>query len=345
MEFKRSNVRTWSMLGPRGAFGMALADAAQHNERIVALTADLCTTSGLDRFRSAFPHRLFNVGIAEQNMVGIAAGLAAGGNIPYATTFANFAALRSCEQIRHYMGYMKENVKLVGFGAGFAMGMFGTAHYGTEDMAAIRAINNIVILSPADSGETVKATSAAACFDGPIYLRLAGVMNNPVVYKEDYDFEIGKAITLREGTDIAIIATGTMVHSSLKAAMVLEERGLSCKVIDMHTIKPLDENVFRVACETRLIVTVEEHSIIGGLGGAVAECLAQSDKHPPLLIIGISDEYKHAGDYSYLLEQYGLTPEKIAENISQRYMELSSVVSPDLARAAHLSNTEHSRRP
>lgn len=311
---------------------MALADAALQNERIVALTADLCTTSGLDRFRSAFPHRLFNVGIAEQNMVGIAAGLAAGGNIPFATTFANFAALRSCEQIRHYMGYMKENVKLVGFGAGFAMGMFGTAHYGTEDMAVIRAINGIVILSPADSGETVKATLAAAEFEGPIYLRLSGVANNPIVYREDYDFMIGKAITLREGTDVAIIATGTMVHSSLKAAQLLEERNLSCKVIDMHTIKPLDENVIRMACETKLIVTVEEHSAIGGLGGAIAECLAQSDKCPPLLIIGISDEYKPPGDYDYLLEQYGLTPEKIAEKILQRYTELGSAVSPDLAQ-------------
>ena len=308
---------------------MALIDAAQQNERIVALTADLCTTSGLDRFKKAYPHRLYNVGIAEQNMVGIAAGMAAGGDIPFATTFASFAALRSCEQIRHFMGYMEENVKLVGFGAGFAMGMFGTTHYGIEDIAAIRAINNIVILSPADSGETVKATLAAAGFDGPVYLRLAGVMNNPIVYKEDYDFEIGKAIMLREGTDVAIIATGTMVHSSLKAVRFLEERGLSCKVIDMHTIKPLDKNVICMACETKLIITVEEHSIIGGLGSAVAECLAQSDKHPPLLIIGISDEYKHAGDYFYLLEQYGLTPQKIAEKILNRYMELSLAVSSD----------------
>jgi transketolase len=154
-------------------------------------------------------------------------------------------------------------------------------------------------------------------------------MNTPVVYSEDYDFEIGKAIILREGTDISIIATGTMVHSSLKAARFIEERGLSCKVIDMHTIKPLDQNMICMACETKLIVTVEEHSFIGGLGGAVAECLAQSDRHPPLLIIGISDEYKRPGDYFYLLEQYGLTPQKIAEKILNRFQELSLAASPD----------------
>lgn len=319
MEFNPSQIRTLSILGQRGAFGVTLADIAAENNKIVALTADLCNTSGLDRFKNAFPERLYNIGIAEQNMVGIAAGFAAGGNIPFATTFSNFAALRSCEQIRHFLGYMNENVKLVGFGAGFAMGMFGTTHYGIEDIASIRAINNLIILSPADGLETAKATIAAAGINAPVYLRLSGTMNNPIVYNEDYDFEIGKAITLKKGNDIAIIATGTMVYNSLKAAEFLEEQGISVKVINMHTIKPIDKEVINSVCNAKLIVSVEEHSKTGGLGSAVAEELSIKKSHPPHYIIGVSNEYKHAGAYEYLIEQYGLTPEKIFENILLQY--------------------------
>ena len=315
MEINRTNIRTLSMLGQRGAFGTALAEIGEENRNIVALSADLCNTSGLDRFKDKFPERFINTGIAEQNLIGVGAGLAAGGNIPFATTFSNFISLRGCEQVRHFLGYMNENVKLVGFGSGFAMGMFGVTHYGIEDIASIRSINNLTILSPADGLEVYKCTKAAAEINGPVYIRLSGTMNNPIVYKEDYNFEIGKAVTLKDGTDIAIIATGTMVYNSIQAANILEKEGLSIKVINMHTIKPIDKKAIEDCKSAKLIVTVEEHSVIGGLGSAVAETIALVENKPKQLIIGIGDEYKHAGDYKYLIEQYGLTPEQIAQKI------------------------------
>lgn len=322
MDFKPAFIRTLSMLGQRGAFGQALTELGYDNENIVALSADLCNTSGLDRFKKAYPDRFINVGIAEQNMVGIAAGLAARGKVPFATTFANFAALRACEQVRHFMGYMHENVKLVGFGAGFSFGMFGTTHYAVEDIAALRAINHLIILSPADGVSVVKAVEAAVKINAPVYLRLSGTMNNPVVYKEDFDFEIGKAITLREGMDIAVIATGTMVYNSLKAAEKLAENGLSVKVIDMHTIKPLDVEAVKAVCSAKLIVTVEEHSIYGGLGGAVAEVLALERDNPPHLVVGTRNDYPHAGDFAYMQETHNLTAPQIAEKILKTYMEI-----------------------
>lgn len=322
MEFNRITIRTLSILGQRGAFGYALTELAKEDDEIIALTADLCTTSGLDRFNNAYPERVVNVGIAEQNMVGIAAGMSTLGFITFATTFANFASLRSCEQMRHYMGYMKENIKIVGFGGGFAMGMFGITHYGIEDIASIRSIPNITILSPADCLETAKATIAAYRLKGPVYLRLTGVMNHPIIYKEDYDFKIGEAITLKEGKDIAIFATGGMVHQTILASEKLAELGISCKVINIHTIKPIDVEAIYNSLDVKLIVTVEEHSVIGGLGSSVAEILSKLKERPPQLMIGVSPEYKSAGSYDYMLEQYGLTHNFITDKIIKKYREV-----------------------
>jgi transketolase len=321
MEFKRTTIRTLSILGQRGAFGYALTEIAKINDEIIALTADLCTTSGLDRLKNAYPERVVNVGIAEQNMIGIAAGMSTLGYIPFATTFANFASLRSCEQMRHFMGYMKENIKIVGFGGGFAMGMFGITHYGIEDIASIRSISNITILSPADCLETAKATIAASQFKGPVYLRLTGVMNHPIIYKEDYEFEIGKAIQLKDGSDIAIFSTGGMVHQSLQAAKQLEDQGISCKVVNVHTIKPIDKVAIYKALDAKVIATVEEHSIIGGLGSTVAEVLSELKEKPPQLTIGVSSEYKPAGSYEFMLEQYSLTDNHISKKILEKYRE------------------------
>ena len=323
MEFNRTTIRTLSMLGQRGAFGTALTEIAKDNLKIIALSADLCTTSGLDRFKNAFPERVINVGIAEQNMIGVAAGMSTLGNIPFATTFANFAALRSCEQLRHFMGYMKENIKIVGFGGGFAMGMFGITHYGIEDIASIRSIANLTILSPADSLETAKATIAAANLDGPVYIRLTGVMNHPVVYKENYNFEIGKAVRLQSGDDVCIFATGGMVFQSLLAAKTLEEQGISCSVVNIHTIKPIDREAIHGALNAKLIVSVEEHSTIGGLGSAIAEVLAELQQKPPQLCIGVSNEYLPAGSYDYMLEQYQLTHPHISTKIKKKVKEIA----------------------
>ena len=315
MSYSKVDIRTWSILGSRGTFGVALTEAARSNSEIIALSADLCNTSGLDRFRNTYPSRFINTGIAEQNMLGLAAGLAATGFIPFATTFANFAALRSCEQVRHYLGYMQENVKLVGFGGGFAMGMFGVTHFALEDVAALRSISNLTIISPADGMEIVKAVNAIAVVRGPAYLRLTGVMNAPILYKEDYDFTIGKAVTLREGDAVAIVATGSMVSPSLKAAELLASRGIEAQVVDMHTIKPLDTGAVDQLVNHRLVAAVEEHSVMGGLGTSIAEHVAQKRSFPPLLRIGVEQGYPPVGDYQYMLEVCGLTAPKIADRI------------------------------
>ena len=255
-------------------------------------------------------------------MVGVAAGLASVGKIPFATTFANFCALRSCEQIRHFLGYMKENVKIVGIGAGFEMGMFGNTHYAVQDIAALYAIPNLVIISPADCTEVVKAVIEISKVDYPVYLRLTGTMNNPIIYKKDFDFKIGKANLLQSGTDIALVATGSMVFNAKKAAEVLEMQGIRCTIIDMHTIKPLDTEMIDSLLDQKLIVTVEEHSVLGGLGNAIAGYLSHKSRKPKHLILGVPDAFMHAGDYSFMIQQSGLSSSTISTKIMEAYGEM-----------------------
>jgi transketolase len=319
--FTSANIRTWSMLGSNGAFGFAALELPEIDDNIAILTADEMYFSGLERFGAKYPKRLYNIGIAEQNLVGVAAGMSKEGLNVFATTYATFASTRSCDQVRVNMGYMKLGIKLVGLTAGLSVGILGATHCSIEDIAIMRAIPNITILSPADCTETVQATLAAARHKGPVYLRLTGGQPNHPVYKTDFAFEIGKAIRLREGEDIAIVATGAMVHASLEAARILSEQAISCTVIDMHTIKPLDEIALMETLRVKLLVTVEEHSMKGGLGGAVAECLAGVRVKPPQLIIGIADEFKNGADYPYLLQQFGLTAPQIAQTILNKYEE------------------------
>lgn len=319
MEFKTATIRTLSMLGSCGAFGLAAVELPEIDDRIVVVTSDLCFYSGLERFKARYPDRLYNVGIAEQNMIGVAAGFAKEGYIPFATTYATFASMRCADQVRVNMGYMKSNVKLVGLTSGMSVGILGATHMSIEDLAVMRSIPNITILSPADCTETVKAVFAAAKHDGPVYLRLGGAMNCPIVYKSDFDYTIGKANVLSDGEDIAIIATGPMVAESLKAAKLLADDGISARVIDMHTIKPLDKDAVLASCKTKLIVTVEEHSVIGGLGGAVSEALAAVEKKPPQLIIGIEDEYENAAPYPDLIVKCGLDSQSIYNKIKRNY--------------------------
>lgn len=311
-----SNARLWSMLGSRGTFGVAMLEAAGGAENIMVLTADLSVTSGLERFRGAHPDKFLNVGIAEQNMIGIAAGLAKEGYNTFVTTFSNFAAMRSYEQIRLHLGYMRLNVKVIGLAGGMAMGHFGNTHYGIEDMALMRAVPGLTVIAPADGAEIVKTVDALITHQGPVFVRLTGAMNNPIVYAEDYNFTIGKAVRLRQGTDVAIFACGTMVFESLVAARNLEAQGVSASVTNMHTLKPLDTDAIEEACSyAALLVTVEEHGVIGGLGGAVAECAARRGGAPRQLFIGLPDRFGKSGDYKYLLQKYGLTGEQIASNI------------------------------
>lgn len=315
MKYSAANIKIWSRLGSCGAFGMAAMELPQINENVAILTADLNFYSGLTRYSAKYPDQFYNLGIAEQNMIGVAAGMAKEGLLPYATTYASFAAMRCADQVRVNMGYMNLNMKLVGLTAGYSVGILGPTHMSIEDLAVMRSIPNIVILSPADCTETVKATLASAQIDGPVYLRLTGGMNNPIVYDRDYDFEVGKAICLKEGDDIAILATGAMVYQSLQAAEILEKAGVSASVIDFHTIKPLDEEAIRNACKVKKIVTVEEHSILGGFGSTVAEVLTTISDAPPQMFLGIKDRYLHAGAYDYLLEKEGLTGTEIAGTI------------------------------
>jgi transketolase len=315
LEITSANVRSWSRIGSGGSFGQALLELAKINERIIALSADMTTASGLERFKSTFPERFFNSGIAEQNIIGMSAGFAKEGFIPFASAQSAFLSLRCTDQVKVSMGYMKLPVKLVGILAGFGVGIFGATHIAIEDVAIMRAIPNMVVLSPADCLETIKAVNASCESDNPIYIRLTGSVPNPPVYKENYDFQIGRAIMLKNGTDIAIIAAGSMVYNSLKVAESLEEKGYSVSVIDMHTIKPLDKDAITSACSAKMLVTVEEHSVIGGLGSAVAETLTKLKSKPPQLIIGVEDFYPHAGEYDWQLGQTGLLATQITERI------------------------------
>jgi transketolase len=307
-------------LGSRGVFGQAILSLAETKKDLMVLSADLGSSSGLSRFKNAFPDKFLNIGISEQNMIGVAAGLAREGSVVFATSFAPFIAMRSSEQIRMNLGYMNLNVKAVAIGSGIAMAFLGNSHYGIEDASIMRSIPNLTVVSPADCGEIVKAVFAAAEHKGPMYIRLTGETNNPIVYKEDFNFEIGKAITLREGSEITIIANGTMVYESLEAAKILELEGLSATVVNMHTIKPLDTSVIdKAVASSKLIVSVEEHSVIGGLGSTIAEYKTAHRNAPPQLIIGLPDYFGMVGEYRYLLDKYGLTAKQIAEKIVKQY--------------------------
>jgi len=318
-----SNARQWSRLGSRGVFGQAILAIAESNPDMIVISADLGNSSGLDRFKKTYPNQFLNIGIAEQNMIGVASGLAKEGYNVFATSFAPFISMRASEQIRMNLGYMEMNVKAVAIGSGISMAFLGNSHYGIEDMAVMRSIPNLTVISPADCAEIFKVVEAAASFEGPMYIRLTGAVNNPPVYNQNYDFEIGKAITLKDGSDINIIACGTMVYEALVAAKILEEQGISAGVINMHTIKPLDtEAINEVVGKSKLLVAIEEHSVIGGLGGAVAEHISRLRNAQPLLRLGLPDSFGKTGDYRYLLEKYGLVGPKIAISIQEFLREI-----------------------
>ncbi len=320
VEINKLNARIYSKLGQSGAiFGIGLFEALKSISNINVLSADMSTTAGLDRFKTLYPDLFYNVGIAEQNLVGIAAGMASEGKKVIITAQAAFISMRSCEQVRQYMGYMHSNIIAVGIGAGFALTFFGNTHYAIEDISIMRSIPEMVILSPSDAGQAAKALVAATEIDSPVYIRCTGTMNCPIVYFEDYAFEIGKSIKVKEGSDVTVFATGSMVYNSLKAAETIELEGISVRVIDTHTIKPLDFEIIQNCKDSNLFVSIEEHNIIGGLGTAISEFIASKSKFPPLLRLGVKDIFSHPGDYAYLLQQNRLQPAQIAEDILRAY--------------------------
>ena len=309
------NTRVLSMLGACGAYGLAACELPSIHDNIAFFTADLQNFSGLDRFARAYPDKFYNVGIAEQNLLNVAAGFASEGNIAFASTYASFACTRCLDQVSVSMAYMGLNVKLVGLTSGFSVGILGPTHESLSDLSIMQSFPNITILSPADGIETVKSVMAAAEITGPVYIRFTGTMNLPIVYKTDFDYKVGKAVKLRDGSDVSIIATGTMVAESLKASEILAEHGLSASVYDMHTIRPLDKESIIEASKSRLLVTAEEHSIVGGLGTAVDTVIVDNTIPVKRLKIGVPCEFSAAASYKALLEKYGLTASQIADSI------------------------------
>lgn len=300
----------------RDAYGDALVNLGKKRNDVVVLDADLSGSTKTSKFAKAFPDRFFNIGIAEQDMMGTAAGLAIGGKLPFVSTFAVFATGRAWEQIRQSICYPNMNVKIVASHAGVTVGEDGGSHQSVEDIAVMRVIPHMTVIVPADGAETMQAIDAAAEHKGPCYVRV-GRNKTPVLFGADYQFKIGKAHVFHEGKDVAIIAAGIMVVEALAARDMLKAEGIDAGVINMSTIKPLDAGaVLAAAKRCGAIVTAEEHSIIGGLGGAVAEVLAESTP-APMVRIGVKDTFGTSGDCDGLLKQFGLSAGDIAAAVKE----------------------------
>ena len=303
-------------IATRQAYGEALAELGE-KYNFVVLDADLAAATKTGIFKKKFPNRHFDCGIAEGNMMSVAAGLAAAGKVPFVSSFAMFASGRAFEQIRNSIGYPHLNVKIGATHAGLTVGEDGATHQCNEDIALMRAIPGMTIINPADAVEARAAVEAALHFNGPVYLRFGRYAVPVINDRETYRFELGKGVQLRDGKDVTIIATGIMVDMANTAAQALEKEGISARVVNIHTIKPLDrEIVLKAAKETGAIVTAEEHSIIGGLGAAVAETV--SEAYPvPVLRVGVNDQFGRSGSVPALLEMYGLTPDNIVKKAKE----------------------------
>ncbi len=301
----------------RQAYGEALAELGRINKDVVVLEADLSKSTKTAIFQAEFPERHFNVGIAEADLMATAAGFATTGKVAFASTFAMFAAGRGFEQIRNTIAYPKLNVKVCPTHAGISVGEDGGSHQSVEDMSLMRSIPGMVVLCPADAEETKQMVFAAAEYDGPVYIRSGRLDTEDIYLNTDYKFEIGIANTLIEGTDVTIAATGMLVHEAMEAAKILKAEGISARVINVSTIKPLDgSTILKAAQETKFIVTCEEHSVIGGLGGAVSEFLGET--HPTLIKkLGIYDQFGQSGTGSQLLDEYGLRAKDIVAKVKE----------------------------
>lgn len=300
----------------RDAYGKALADLGDKRDDVIVLDADLAKATKTAVFKKAHPERFIDCGIAESNMMSLAAGLSTTGYTVFASSFAMFSAGRAFEQVRNSIAYPKLNVKIGATHAGISVGEDGASHQCCEDIALMRSIPNMVIINPADDIEAFQAVHAAADFDGPVYMRF-GRLAVPRINSEDYKFELGKGVLLKDGKDVTIVATGLMVNEALLAADMLKEDGIDARVINIHTIKPIDKDILvKAAKETGAIVTAEEHSIIGGLGGAVCEVLSECCP-VPVLRLGVNDTFGRSGPALELLKLYGLDAEHIAEKAKE----------------------------
>lgn len=298
-------------IATREAYGKALAEIGS-DSRVVVMDADLSKSTRTEIFRNKYPERFFNMGIAEANMMSAAAGIASCGKIVFASTFAMFASGRAFEQVRNSICYSQLDVKIGASHSGLTVGEDGASHQTIEDIAIMRVIPNMTVVSPADAVEARLATIEAYKTPGPFYLRLTRLAV-PVIFDENYKFELGKGVTIRDGKDVTIIATGLMVSKAIEAVDILKQQGINARLINIHTIKPIDRDIIiKAAAETGAIVTCEEHNVIGGLGSAVAEVLVES--HPvPMRMVGVLDRFGKSGKPDELLEMYGLTSENIAK--------------------------------
>ncbi len=319
MNITRGKVRSWARLGQRATFfANAMSEIAKENDDLMVLTADLAQLSNLGRFAEQYPDKFLNVGIAEQNMIGVAAGLAMEGYTVFATTYASFIAVRDLEHVRQHLSNLNLNVKLIGTAAGVVAARSGVAHWASEDITFMRALPGMMVMSAADCVEAYAMAYYAAEHKGPMYIRLNGVPDCPSVYDENYVFEPEKLSIIKTGNDVALIGTGLMVNEALKTADILEQNDISCTVANMHTIKPIDKDgLNKLFREHRLIVTMEEHSIIGGMGSAVAEYKATLDNMPRQIFIGFPDSFTKAGTPQYIWEQFGITAPQAAERIKK----------------------------
>ncbi|EDS78638.1 transketolase [Clostridium botulinum C str. Eklund] len=304
-------------MATREAYGKALAKLGMENSNVVVFDADLSKSTKTADFKNVCPERHFNMGIAEANMMDVAAGFATCGKIPFASTFAVFASGRAFEQIRNTICYPKVNVKICATHAGITVGEDGASHQSIEDISLMRSIPNMTVINPSDAVETEAAIRAIAEFNGPCYVRLGRAAVETINDNPEYKFQIGKGITLREGKEATIIATGIMVEAALEAYNILAEEGIKVKVVNIHTIKPIDtELIIKSAEETGVVITAEEHSVIGGLGSAVCEVL--SENHPvPVIRVGVKDKFGESGKPAELLKAYGLTSEDIVKAVKK----------------------------
>lgn len=323
IDISKKQIRIWSMLGLGRTFGSVLEELAEEDDRVVLSVSDTGKIIAYDSFKRNHPERVMEVGIAEQNMISASAGVANEGYTVFASSYSTFITSRALDQIRVNMGMMKIPVKLVGIGGGLADGTLSATHMGIEDVSNIRSIPGMTVVVPADGLELVKALFAALHYEKPIYIKLTGENQSPIIYKNDFEYEIGKANELKGGTDIAIVANGVILEKALKVADMLEAEGISCKVIDMHTVSPIDGEMLEKLSFMKLVVTIEEHSVRGGLGSAVAEWYAPKNTKPNQLILGVDkDSYPLACEYEELMRECGLDTDSLYKLIKNKYSSI-----------------------
>ncbi len=317
IEINKSQIKKWSIIGSRATFGLVLTEIADEIDNLIVLSGDVSTSAGLDKFRKIHKEKYLEMGIAEQNMLGVAAGLASEHYNVITTSFAPFQTMRCCEQIKVNGGYMKNKIIMVGLASGLTLGNLGYTHCCVEDIGVLRSIPNLTILSPCDPFELVKCLEySIKHINGPTYIRLTGSTNQKIFIEEDYEFKIGKNEQLVSGKDVVIYSTGAIINEVIAASDILKDHGISASIINVSTIKPFNgEEIFEQIKNYKLVVSVEEHNVLGGLGSAISECRSKLGTPKKHLILGVNDKYSNAGSYNYLKNYFGIDAQSIAKKI------------------------------